>query len=172
MGIRPHRRLRISALGVVLWVVWSLPTGCVEYSPRKPDAGGDGADSLSSHDASPEGSSDDALPDGAAGDADPCAWVPNPVPCGCSPEPLQTVDPSAPCTFAIPNVPPDPDNVAVYLNKQLVPRASTDGWQYGPTTATLVFTGSYCDLILASPSPPSVQLLCGCSSLPSPCIIP
>ena len=80
--------------------------------------------------------------------------------CG-EPDPLQPVDPDAPCVLAIPKPPPDPSFVAVYLDKSLVPMSENDGWVYGPTTATLVLTGTYCDRLTASPSGSDVQLICG-----------
>jgi hypothetical protein len=167
MGIdRPHRFLCEGALGLAVWAL-SLTSACGGLSHRamgRPDAGAASPDSVSSP---------DALPDSAAGDADadPCGWVPiDPAPCGCATEALQPVDPGAPCTFAIPIAPPDPNNVAVYLNKHLIPYSPTDGWQYGPTTATLVVRGSYCDQIAASPSTSVVQLLCGCPMRPPICI--
>ena len=34
------------------------------------------------------------------------------------------------CTIALPSAPPDLNNVAVYVDKQLVPKDPANGWKY------------------------------------------
>lgn len=53
------------------------------------------------------------------------------------------------CSYELASAPPDPDNVTVTLNGQVVPRstAHTNGWDYYPDSMTITFFGSYCDAI-------------------------
>jgi hypothetical protein len=94
-----------------------------------------------------------------------------PVCCGARDYQLQPVAPDTPCVFAIPIPPPDLTNVAVYVDRALVTESQTDGWTFGPTTATLVLTGTYCDAITSGASGARVDLLCGCPG-PQPVCIP
>jgi hypothetical protein len=114
--------------------------------------------------------------DAAAVDASPnhgCGTYP-PVPIYCcpSPEPLSPISPDDACEFALPVVPPNADNGAVYLDKNLVPKDPTNGWTYGAASATIVLTGTYCDQAVIDASPGVVQYVCGCPGLgaPPPCI--
>jgi hypothetical protein len=75
------------------------------------------------------------------------------------------------CTLALPGTPSDPDNIAVYVDKQAVPKDSTNGWTYGATTAFIELTGSYCANLLAAQDM-TVQVLFGCSGLVPPICIP
>jgi hypothetical protein len=78
----------------------------------------------------------------------------------------------ATCSFTSSTPPPDPNNVAVYLDKSLVPKSATDGWTYGATEQTIVLTGTYCAKITAGTSS-NVQILFGCKgSIDFPPIIP
>ena len=65
------------------------------------------------------------------------------------------------CTFTLADPPPDPNNVAVYENKQLVPKDSTNGWNFGTTTSTILLLGSYCDNLRVAETT-TVQILFGC----------
>lgn len=69
------------------------------------------------------------------------------------------------CTFQYQDPPPDPDNVAVYVNKQLIAKDPNEGWQYGATTQEILLTGSYCDSITAG-NDTAVQILFGCKGAP------
>jgi len=53
------------------------------------------------------------------------------------------------CTFALASAPPDPNNVTVTVNGQVVPRSPshTDGWDYFPDAMSITFFGSYCATI-------------------------
>ena len=73
----------------------------------------------------------------------------------------------ASCTFVLPGAPPDPGNIAVYLDKQRVEEDPVNGWTYGVTTSTIVFNGTYCDR-LVSALDITVQVLFGCSSSTRP----
>jgi hypothetical protein len=64
------------------------------------------------------------------------------------------------CTFTMSGAPPDPNNVGVYLDKNLVPNASTDGWTYGSGNS-VVFNGKYCDGI-KNGTYTSVEVRFGC----------
>ena len=153
MGIGTrHRGFRGRAWGLVAMAgLWSLSCG----SPGTPSSG-------------------DGSPDvGSAGEPSVCP--PDPLDaelCGGTQGPLLPVEPGAPCVLAIPAPPVDSNNVVVYLNKILVPEDLADGWAYGPTTATLVLTGTYCDLLTANPSESKVELVVGCSWLHPPRCIP
>ena len=75
------------------------------------------------------------------------------------------------CTFALPSAPPDADNVAVYVDKQMVPNDPANGWTYGTTTSSIVLTGSYCDHLKVAETT-TVQVLFGCpGSMPPICIL-
>ena len=76
----------------------------------------------------------------------------------------------ASCTFVLPGTPTDPNNVAVYINKQRMERDSVNGWAYGATTSTIVLTGAYCESLMTALDT-TVQILFGCSGLaPPPCL--
>jgi hypothetical protein len=64
--------------------------------------------------------------------------------------------------------PPDPTNLGVYLDKQLVLESSTDGWTLSSPNA-VTFHGPTCDRIKAG-AYSTVQVLFGCpdkSELPA-----
>ena len=83
-------------------------------------------------------------------------------------ERLSPVAAALPCTFAISAPPPCPDEVAVYLDKYLVYHGTPDGWTYGPTPSTIVFSGAACDAIISGAQDSVVQMLCSCGTVP-PC---
>jgi hypothetical protein len=73
------------------------------------------------------------------------------------------------CEFVASTVPPDPGNLAVYVDQQLVSPSPSDGWSFGSSTASVVLGGRYCDRVLAGESV-MVQILYGCpggSSFPA-----
>jgi hypothetical protein len=53
------------------------------------------------------------------------------------------------CTFQLQSAPPDPNNVTITINGQVIPRstAHTDGWDYYPNMMTITFFGSACSTI-------------------------
>jgi hypothetical protein len=69
------------------------------------------------------------------------------------------------CSFHAAAAPQDPNNVAVYVNKQLVARDANDGWEYGATNQDIELHGSYCDHITAGDDT-TVQILFGCRGAP------
>ena len=75
------------------------------------------------------------------------------------------------CTITLPSAPPDLNNVAVYVDKHLVPEDPADGWSYGTTTSVIELTGSYCDDLLSAQTA-SVQVLFGCPGMAPPVCIP
>jgi hypothetical protein len=77
----------------------------------------------------------------------------------------------ASCTFSLASPPPDPNNLGVYLDKHIVPRASTDGWILAADHLSVTFVGSYCDGIKAG-SYRQVQVYFGCPNSELPTFIP
>ena len=69
------------------------------------------------------------------------------------------------CTYQTGEAPEDPDNVAVYVNKQLIEKDAADGWKYGATDQEIVLTGSYCQDITDGKET-KVQILFGCKGAP------
>jgi hypothetical protein len=77
----------------------------------------------------------------------------------------------ASCTFSLNTVPPDVNNVAVYLDKALVPQNAANGWSFGASSQVIVLNGSTCDRIKASTGS-IVQVLFGCPGTAPPQFIP
>jgi von Willebrand factor type A domain len=74
----------------------------------------------------------------------------------------------ASCAYTMDSTPPDPTNLGVYLDKQLILESATDGWTLSPPNA-VTFHGPTCDRIKAG-AYKSVQVLFGCpdkSELPT-----
>jgi hypothetical protein len=69
------------------------------------------------------------------------------------------------CTYVTDTEPEDPDNVAVYVNKQLIEKDAPDGWKYGASTNEILLTGSYCQDITDGKET-KVQILFGCPGAP------
>lgn len=69
------------------------------------------------------------------------------------------------CTYQTDTAPEDPENVAVYVNKQLIEKDAADGWKYGSSTQEIVLTGSYCQDITDGKDT-AVQILFGCPGAP------
>jgi hypothetical protein len=65
----------------------------------------------------------------------------------------------ATCTFTSDAPPPDLDNIAVYLNKALVPPDASNGWSFGADTQTIALNGTACDEAMAGNA--QVQMLSG-----------
>lgn len=77
----------------------------------------------------------------------------------------------ASCTFSLTSPPPDPNNIAVYLDKQIVPRDASNGWILSADQRSVLFVGSYCDGIKAD-GYKQVQVYFGCPDTEPPAIIP
>jgi hypothetical protein len=75
------------------------------------------------------------------------------------------------CTFVLATTPPDLNNVDVYLDGDLVPQSSSDGWSYGANNQTVVLKGSYCTQITSGQAS-KVQVLFGCPGQAPPSTIP
>jgi len=72
----------------------------------------------------------------------------------------------ATCVFTSTKPPPAPDNVAVYLNKNLVTKDDVNGWSFGSDTQTIILNGTSCDEAMTADS--AVQILFGCPGGPPP----
>jgi hypothetical protein len=75
------------------------------------------------------------------------------------------------CTFNHSTTPPDVNNIAVYLDKNLVQKDASNGWSYGPNTQTIVLNGTTCDQITSGKAS-TVQVLFGCAGSSPPLVIP
>jgi hypothetical protein len=69
------------------------------------------------------------------------------------------------CTFRLDQMPPDPDNVAVALDGDALPRDPThlEGWDYGEGASSVVLFGAACGR-LRNGEASRVQILYGCAS--------
>jgi hypothetical protein len=70
------------------------------------------------------------------------------------------------CTFTMDQAPPEPNNVAVYVDGNLVQKDPANGWSFGSTPQTVLLNGSSCELVKSGGK--SVQVLFGCGSPPPP----
>jgi hypothetical protein len=70
------------------------------------------------------------------------------------------------CTFALAQTPPDPNNIAVYLDTSLLAKDPTNGWSLSGTQ-TIVLNGTACDAI-TSGTATQVRVLFGCPGGPPP----
>jgi hypothetical protein len=66
----------------------------------------------------------------------------------------------ASCVYTMSATPPDPSNLGVYLDKQIVPQSTTDGWALSSSNS-VTFYGPTCDRIKAG-AYKDVQVLFGC----------
>ncbi len=71
----------------------------------------------------------------------------------------------ATCSFVSPSPPPDPANVAVYLDKQLVQKDAANGWSFGATQQTIILNGSTCERVKSGDAT-TVEILFGCPGAP------
>jgi hypothetical protein len=70
--------------------------------------------------------------------------------------------------FTLTEVPPDPNNLGVYLDKNTkVPLDASDGYSLGADHVTVTFNGSYCDRIQDG-TYKLVQVFLGCPGGPPP----
>ena len=105
----------------------------------------------------------DAAPD-ALGVYDCFYQPPQPIPGTCcfNPTTLDPVSPTTPCVLASPLWPSVLNDVAVYVDRNLVPRDAANGWDYDATTSTVVLFGTYCDTVVAEGPNASVLFICNC----------
>jgi hypothetical protein len=69
------------------------------------------------------------------------------------------------CNFKADQAPPDPNNVAVYVNGKRVDKDSNNGWTFGSDPQEIVLTGDYCSQ-MTSGNGADVQILFGCPGQP------
>jgi hypothetical protein len=69
------------------------------------------------------------------------------------------------CTYTLPSTPPDPNNIAVYLDKQLVVQDVVNGWSFGTSSSSIVLNGTVCDRV-TSGAASTVQVIFGCTGPP------
>jgi len=74
---------------------------------------------------------------------------------------LVSISKEATCTFAIAATPPDPNQVAVYLGKNMVPQDASNGWSFGASPQIILLHGGFCDRALSELSD-TVQVLFSC----------
>jgi len=78
----------------------------------------------------------------------------------------------ATCTFSLNQTPSgDSSNIAVYLDKNLVPKDPSNGWSFGASSQIIVLNGTTCDKI-TSEATSTVQVLFGCPGTDASVIIP
>ncbi|HEX7506979.1 MAG TPA: vWA domain-containing protein [Polyangia bacterium] len=70
------------------------------------------------------------------------------------------------CTFVMAQTPPDPNNIAVYLDTNLLAKDPTNGWSLSGTQ-TVVLNGTACNAITAGTAT-RVRVLFGCLGGPPP----
>lgn len=73
----------------------------------------------------------------------------------------------ASCTFTLDQVPPDPNQIYVFFNKQTpgVPMDAANGWSYDPATNTLTINGSSCEQVKGG-SVEEIDIVYGCNQVP------
>jgi hypothetical protein len=72
------------------------------------------------------------------------------------------------CTFTLKSPPPDPNNVVVVADGNIVPKgtAATDnGWMYGAGMTSVTLTGSFCQQVMDN-TIKDVEVLFGCGGIP------
>jgi hypothetical protein len=71
----------------------------------------------------------------------------------------------ATCSFSLSSTPPDPSNIAVFLDGNRLPNDASNGWILTNNNSSVEVTGSYCDSI-KNGSATNVQVLMGCAPIP------
>jgi hypothetical protein len=74
----------------------------------------------------------------------------------------------ASCTFMLTSAPPDPANVVVVGDGNVIPKATlpTDnGWLYGPGMTSVTLTGTFCQQVQSN-TVKDVEVLFGCGGIP------
>jgi hypothetical protein len=76
------------------------------------------------------------------------------------------------CSFTFTDAPVNPNNVAVYVNKQRVDKDPDNGWTYGVTTQEIILAGDACAQ-MSTGDTADVQILFGCEdATPFPSYVP
>jgi hypothetical protein len=73
----------------------------------------------------------------------------------------------ASCTLALPASPPDPNNVAVYLDNSPVAKDDDNGWSFANDMQAIVLGGATCDRLKSSMDA-TITVLFGCPGMPLP----
>jgi hypothetical protein len=71
----------------------------------------------------------------------------------------------ATCTFGLGKAPPDPNNIAVFLDGNRLPNDASNGWILTDNNTKVEITGDYCDSI-KNGGATNVQVLMGCAPIP------
>jgi hypothetical protein len=74
------------------------------------------------------------------------------------------------CSFEMSQSPPDPSNLAVYMDGALVAKDSANGWSFGSNSQTVNLNGTACDKITTGAAT-NVQVLFGCPGQSPPQIL-
>jgi hypothetical protein len=74
------------------------------------------------------------------------------------------------CTFTLAQASPDPGNIAVYMDGNLLKKDDPNGWSFGGSTQTVVINGTSCDAITAGTAT-KVQVLFGCPGQAAPPVL-
>ena len=69
------------------------------------------------------------------------------------------------CSFKSDEAPPDPNNIAVYVNGKRVDQDSGNGWTFGSDPQEILLTGDYCSQ-MSTGNGADVQILFGCPGQP------
>lgn len=69
------------------------------------------------------------------------------------------------CNFNSTTPPPDPNNIAVYVNGQIISQSKDNGWTFGTSSQEIVLTGDFCKA-MSSGDKSDVQILFGCPGQP------
>ena len=75
------------------------------------------------------------------------------------------------CTYTLSMAPPDPNTIAVYLDKNLVAKDAVNGWTFGASSSSILLNGSLCDKV-TSGAASTVQVYFGCPGSPPPPTLP
>ena len=74
----------------------------------------------------------------------------------------------ASCTFTLTSAPPDPNNVLVLADGNVVPKdtlPTDNGWTYGAGMTSVALTGTYCQQVMSNVVK-DVEVLFGCGGIP------
>jgi len=78
----------------------------------------------------------------------------------------------ATCNFTLSAHPgADMNNVAVYLDKNLIQKDDANGWSFGTNQTSIVLNGSVCDKVMSGEAS-SVEVIFGCPGYNPPIVIP
>jgi hypothetical protein len=75
------------------------------------------------------------------------------------------------CTYTLATSPPDPNTIAVYLDKNLVAKDPANGWSFGANPSSIVLNGRPCNEVTSGVAG-MVQVYFGCPGSPPPPMLP